>query len=103
MKSSRGGAVSKLPPAGPRTGPRGVNQVHEGGGRIHEEGSGKTKFSQSLEFLADLQDTAKYRLNSETAEIADLVGDVVPRFARSKHQFMYSYAIIVHIGSYKSK
>jgi len=29
----------------------------------------KTRFSQSVEFLDDLKDTAKYRLNSETAII----------------------------------
>lgn len=36
----------------------------------------KTRFSQSVEFLDDLKDTAKYRLNSETAIIATLGGSL---------------------------
>lgn len=36
----------------------------------------KTRFSQSVEFLDDLKDTAKYRLYSETAVIATLSGNL---------------------------
>lgn len=36
----------------------------------------KTKFSQSLEFLDDLEDTQRYRLNSETAVVAALSGNL---------------------------
>jgi len=36
----------------------------------------KTRFSQSVEFLDDLKDTAKYRLNSETAIITSLGGNL---------------------------
>lgn len=36
----------------------------------------KTKFSQSVEFLDDLKDTARYRLSSETAIIVALSGNL---------------------------